>query len=354
MPILKRPGINSNPETQRDIWLIEFDRLKWPASLSATLVTVGLVILVLLLFIATLAMGWLLVDLVSGDQKRAAEATKAAFPILVAAIGLPLLVWRLRILDRQTRISDEKTQIDRETHYTSIFSRSIDQLGQTRELKKSVSTENGIEETSKTVPNIEVRLGGIHSLSRLAEESVRDREKIGNLLRSYIRENSWSDRTGQIADKLTWLRHSIWPWSYNLSTNPNDAEALEDRNTWVSKTDTQIGRAQKWTSDLPETRVDVNEAADALEAHADSAKSETKPTLYECLFVGRHFNRLFLAQTQFRRCTFVRCTFDIKDAKVVAIFNSQLLDCSLTGENSDVRITNSFLNRVRFRQVGSG
>jgi hypothetical protein len=90
---------------------------------------------VALVLIAILAIGWLFADLVSGDQKRASEAVKAALPILAAAIGLPLLIWRLRILDRQTRISEDKTRIDRETHYTSIFSRSIDQLGQTREVK---------------------------------------------------------------------------------------------------------------------------------------------------------------------------------------------------------------------------
>jgi hypothetical protein len=181
---------------QKTEWPIKFDTLRPPTAFSVPVSVIGILIFITCILIAVLALAWLLADLISGDQRRASDAAKTALPLLAGAIGLPLIVWRLLILDRQTRISDEKTQIDRETHYTSIFSRSIDQLGQTRELKTSISTESGLLETTKTVPNIEVRLGGIHSLSRLAEESIRDREKIGNLLRSYIRENSWSDRTG--------------------------------------------------------------------------------------------------------------------------------------------------------------
>jgi hypothetical protein len=191
-------------------WPLNFSFLERPPTAFSVPVSVFAVSLfIALLLIAFLAIVWLLADLLSGEQKRAADATKAALPLLAGAIGLPLIVWRLRILDRQTRISEQKTEIDRETHYTSIFSRSIDQLGQTREVKRTINSDEKSFDTTTTVPNIEVRLGGIHSLVRLAEESTRDQEKIENTLLSYVRENSWSDREGTTATLLASELHPV-------------------------------------------------------------------------------------------------------------------------------------------------
>ena len=327
-----------------------------PSTVSIPVSVFGVIFFTALLIIGFSAVSWLLVDLLSGDQKRAAEATKAALPVLAGVIGLPLIVWRLLILDRQTRISEDKTQIDRETHYTSIFSRSIDQLGQTRELKKNSTTDDGDTiESTQTVPNIEVRLGGIHSLARLAEESSRDREKIENMLRSYIRENSWSDRAGQVTEKLSWPRYS-WSWAYALSFDPSDEDAIEKKRKLLSDIETKIKSVGSWAYLLPETRVDVNEATDALEVQKKQEKQEkqnSKPILYECLFVGRHFNGQFLSQIQFRRCTFVRCIFDVQDQSAT-ISNSHLIECSITGENSRIEIYNSLLGRTGFRKMSGG
>ncbi|WP_407183437.1 hypothetical protein [Bradyrhizobium centrosematis] len=323
------------------------------SKLSVPIAVFGTVFFVALLIIGFLAVAWLLADLLSGDQKRAAEATKAALPVLAGVVGLPLIIWRLLILDRQTRISEDKTQIDRETHYTSIFSRSIDQLGQTRELKRNSTTDDGdTVESTQTVPNVEVRLGGIHSLARLAEESSRDREKIQNMLRSYIRENSWSDRAGHVTEKLSWPRFN-WNWAYTLSFDPRNADALEQKRKWISELDAKIKSVSTWAQPLPETRVDVNEATDALEVQKSQATLTSKPVLYECLFVDRHFNGQFLAKIQFRRCTFVRCNFDAQDQSIT-ISNSFLIGCSITGENSIIDIYNSLLGAIAFRKTSGG
>jgi uncharacterized protein YjbI with pentapeptide repeats len=332
-------------------WPLRFSAFKPPTAISTPISILLLVVFVACIIIAILALGWLLADLLSGDQKRGSEAAKTALPVLAGAVGLPLIIWRLIILDRQTRISEEKTQIDRETHYTSIFSRSIDQLGQTRELKTSISTEEGITESTKTVPNIEVRLGGIHSLARLAEESGRDREKIGNLLRSYVRENSWSDRTGQITEKLSWPHRSVWPWAYELSSDRHDANAIKGKEDWIDKTKAHIQISSKWAAELPETRVDVNESCDALEIQSANLAAKRKPAFYECLFVGRHFNAQFLANYDFKRCVFARCTFNIREIQGVFATDSQFLNCAFTGRNSEIKFSNSRLGNVNFRGI---
>jgi uncharacterized protein YjbI with pentapeptide repeats len=336
-------------DDQRRGWPIKFSTLRPPTTLSTPISVIAVAAFFVCTIIAMLALGWLLADLVSGDQRRASEAARTALPILAGAIGLPLIVWRPLILDRQTRISEEKTQIDRETHYTSIFSRGIDQLGQTREIKRTVQSSKGPIDTTTTVPNIEVRLGGIHSLSRLAEESLRDREKIDNVLRSYIRENSWSDRLGEVTKKPDWKRNPAWNWVYDLDIDPTDAEAREARDKWLLDTNEQIRQLEEWAVEVPETRVDVNESVDVLALRSTEDRSAPKPTFYECLFVGRHFNKSLLSLMNFRRCTFLRCTFDANLQSRFSIDDSNLQNASFTCNDADIKIQRSRLLNTSFR-----
>lgn len=192
-------NLRSKPHT----WPLDFSNLRSPPRwLAIAAATAGLLFVVFLLFLALISIARLAIDLLSDNQQQASEAVKSLLPIAAAVVGLPLIIWRLVILNQQTRISEAKTQIDRETHYTSIFSRGVEQLGQTREVKEISNSGDGTQSISRTAPNIEVRLGGIHSLTRLAEESIRDREKIENVLLSYVRENSWVDRRGISSARL--------------------------------------------------------------------------------------------------------------------------------------------------------
>jgi hypothetical protein len=332
-------------------WPLQLSFLERPPSaFSVPVSVVGISLFVALMFIALLAVGWLLADLMSGEQRRAAEAAKAALPLLAGAVGLPLIIWRLRILDRQTRISEEKTQIDRETHYTSIFSRGIEQLGQTREIKRTVQSAAGSVDTTTTVPNIEVRLGGIHSLARLSEESIRDRDKIGNILRSYVRENSWSDRTGELTSKPNWPRNSPLSWAYTLSSDPSGTAALAAKNAWIKSIEQCTHALHEWGNQIPETRVDVNEAADAIAIQSISDPQLAKPVFYECLFVGRHFSSRLLALVNFRRCTFVRCSFE-SELTTFEIEDSFILDTNFSCMGAQITISNSQLSEIWFSRA---
>src|ERR1700733_794061 len=316
-----------------------------PSKISVPLSVLAISIFVALIIIAVAAIIWLLADLLNGDQKRAAEATKAFLPVLVGLVGLPLIIWRLLILDRQTKISEEKTQIDRETHYTSIFSRSIDQLGQTREVKKTTVDEEGTFDTTTTVPNIEVRLGGIHSLSRLAEESVRDRQKIKKTLLSYVRENSWLDRNGVAATPIAQRRLSAWDWQYAYLSGKITEEAETTLNSWTKDVADYSKRLSAWAAPLPETRVDVNEAIEAIpsEKHGDGSPT----SFYECLFVGNNFKDA-VNSTIFERCTFVRCTFKgISDCRFV---DARLIGCTVTKSN-DLIFTRCTISGLSFDEI---
>jgi hypothetical protein len=322
----------------------------WPVSLSAlksppewfsntVCVLLGLAA-IYLAFLALVAVGRLTLDLLGNDRQAASDAVKSLLPITAAAVGLPLIVWRLVILNHQTRISETKTQIDRETQYTSIFSRSVEQLGQTREIKESREKDGAIETITRTVPNIEVRLGGIHSLARLAEESARDVEKIENTLRSYVRENSWSDRDGITIKPAFRPSLSTFNWAYHYRKGDLGEEANSALQKWVDQSKTASEEQLKWSKPARETRVDVNEAIDVVATAANASRRKSENRFYECLFVGRLFRSEVVAMSLFERCTFVRCRFNVEKSIKLRCAASNLIDCRISGVDSNIQLIN--------------
>jgi uncharacterized protein YjbI with pentapeptide repeats len=304
--------------------------------ISIPIGVLGIIFFVALIVIGFAAVAWLLVDLLSGDQKRAAEATKAALPILAGVIGLPLIIWRLLILDRQTKISEEKTQIDRETQYTSIFSRGIDQLGQTRELKSTANTNGTFETITRTVPNIEVRLGGIHSLIRLAEESRRDRAKIESTLLSYVRENSWLNRDGERSARTVSGEPSYLSITFSYRRGQIREETEKAYETWAAEFNSNADNEITWGNSLPETRVDVNEAIDAACGIDVGNETDRRRLFFESLFVGRQFTSELLKHVRFERCTFINCVFVTNHIQNLTIDNSTLSGCTFDTKTSTI------------------
>lgn len=127
-------------------------------------------------------------------------------------------------------------------------------------------------------------------------------------------------------------------------------EANAEKHKWIEETDAKIKQTSRWANSLPETRVDVNEAADGLETQASKRPLSTKSLLYECLFVRRHFSAKFLANIRFRRFTFVRCTFETDDAREISIINSNIIDCVFTGIPLQLSIHDSLLGNTRFKR----
>ncbi len=87
---------------------------------------------------------------------------------LLAALGIFAAVWRSYALDRQASIM-EQGQI------TERFTRAINQLG--------ALDNNGN-------PVLEIRLGAIYALERIAKESADDHWPIMEVLTAYVRENA--------------------------------------------------------------------------------------------------------------------------------------------------------------------
>ena len=133
--------------------------------------------------------------------------------VIAAWYGVFFLIWRTVLADRQTRSTEMQThsvemqtQINRENHYTDLFTKAVEQLGATR--------PDGL-------PAIEIRIGAIFALERLAKDSERDYGPIIETLAAYIREHCRDpksfDDEGLSGDALKQERQK---WIQSLRENP--------------------------------------------------------------------------------------------------------------------------------------
>ena len=90
------------------------------------------------------------------------------------AIGIGLYyTWR------RVTIAEKDLKVSQEGQITERFTRAVDQLGAIDQLGN---------------PAIEIRLGGIYALERIANESDKDYWPIMEILTAYVRKNSWYAR----------------------------------------------------------------------------------------------------------------------------------------------------------------
>jgi pentapeptide repeat protein len=185
--------------------LVKFDILKTPPTALADLVYViaalfVLAVLILVGFglIASFHLGY---ESLVGSFERRIEAAKVFFPILLALVGGPLLIWRVITAHIQAQATRHQADTGREAHYTSLFTRAVEQLGATREVKETIETDDGAgdkkrETNTKTEANLEVRLGAIYAFDRIARDSERDHWPIMEVLCAYVRNPQNEGRQG--------------------------------------------------------------------------------------------------------------------------------------------------------------
>ncbi|SNS04082.1 pentapeptide repeat-containing protein [Antarctobacter heliothermus] len=108
---------------------------------------------------------------------------------LGALVSAPLALIRVWTTERQTRTSEQG-------HMTDRISKAVEQLGAEKtEVRYTLDKDNTPVQAQRTVPNIEVRIGGLLSLERIAQDSTRydkgrDHVRVMEILCAYVRENA--------------------------------------------------------------------------------------------------------------------------------------------------------------------
>jgi hypothetical protein len=156
--------------------------------------TVGVAAAVVLLGVAVMLLPKLLVpSSVTPAQADALKAQDDLRTVLVQSIGGLLLVGGVVATWRQVTLTRRQLEIMREGQLTERFSRAIEQLGSDK---------------------LDVRLGAIYALERIAVASADERGPILEVLAAYVRG------------------HSPWPpsgWDYGSGTPVDDIEASGQR-----------------------------------------------------------------------------------------------------------------------------
>src|SRR4051794_38038694 len=181
-----------SPARSRGWRVIDTQRFQTPPEWLAGIVyAVALLALLAAVFVAIVLLGRVVIAVGSG----AADDINKLLIGLAGIVGAPFVVWRVIIAANQAAIA-------RESHFTTLFTKAVEQIGATREVKETreVAGESGVklETITKTVPNLEVRLGAIYALERIARDSERDQWPIMEVLCAYVRN---PENTGKPDDR---------------------------------------------------------------------------------------------------------------------------------------------------------
>ncbi|MFG3158938.1 pentapeptide repeat-containing protein [Streptomyces sp. NPDC048232] len=157
----------------------------------------------------------------AGASVAAQDRLKAVNDVrttLLQVVGGLIVLFGAYATWRQLRVSQDGLRATREGYVTDRFSRAVDQLGS---------------------DNLDVRIGGLHALWRIAEQSTRDREAIISIQAAYLRT------------------HLPWPPAGPESPAPdvpiNDIAPLEIRTADAQVALTALGvlcqrREQSWVN----------------------------------------------------------------------------------------------------------
>ncbi|MFI7347455.1 pentapeptide repeat-containing protein [Streptomyces sp. NPDC049936] len=157
----------------------------------------------------------------AGESVAAQDRLKAVNDVrtaLLQVVGGLVVLFGAYATWRQLRVSQDGLRATQEGYVTDRFSRAVDQLGSDK---------------------LDVRIGGLHALWRIAEQSTRDREAIISLQAAYLRT------------------HLPWPPAGPESPAPdvpiNDIAPLETRAADAQVALTALGvlcerREQSWVN----------------------------------------------------------------------------------------------------------
>jgi len=217
---------------------------------------------------------------IDGDAEDKADAIRNyAYTIGALLAGIALLA-AIPFQLIKTWVNERQTDATEQGLITDRFTKAVGQLGEEKTQKRRVRSvryalgdetrevtetadqplvlpsgtsdrENGPWETYEArVPNIEVRLGAIYALERIAEDSERDHIPVMETLCAYVRENAPASGARD-------LNLAEWEPRPDAMT---EAEAALREKELEARFDMDTGNIGEWAHALPDPRADVQAA----------------------------------------------------------------------------------------------
>jgi len=227
----------------------------------------GIILSICILLLFTLAVaaafGVLIKLLRSG-----AEASLGTGALVAALLGAPFVIWG-------TALKHQTVTFQKEGHMTDRISKAVEQLGTEKSIKTHLINsagkkvfykgEDGMPDFSRpaileeTAPNLEVRIGAIMSLERIAQDSTRHdngRDHVGvmEILCAYIRENS---------NATTPKDHGLEEWQ-PLGKDAGDQEQADHERKRTERFGAFNSEISVWAKGLTKPRTDITFALKVL------------------------------------------------------------------------------------------
>jgi uncharacterized protein YjbI with pentapeptide repeats len=197
-------GKNGREEGAAHGW----DLFKWkwlaepPEGLTAAVYGILFILFFLIAISGVVALWQLLAPIWTGALPAPIAGTdpgaelRGRLLVIGALLTTPFLIWRLIVGHWAARAAQAQARIAQETARNTLFTKAIEQLGATREERKTRVTEEingviqGFHDETNTIPNTEIRLGAIYALEKLARDDLEMHWPIMETLCAYIRENA--------------------------------------------------------------------------------------------------------------------------------------------------------------------
>ena len=140
------------------------------------------------------------------DTHQSPSSSLGLGALLVALLGAPLLIWRSIVAQKTVNVTEHGQITDR-------INAAVASLGTEKQVHQPLINEEGIPLYKKdksvkpggrkpiteivTLPNMEVRMGGIYALERIARDKLVFHTQIMEILCVYIWENSPAGKTDE-------------------------------------------------------------------------------------------------------------------------------------------------------------
>jgi hypothetical protein len=205
--------------------LLDFSRLRdTPQSVAAPMTAIFLVFVFSFVVAALVLIPILVTRVFIAATEGTADDVYKTLLGLAGVFGGPIVLWRSYSAHQQAMIA-------KENHYTSLFTKAVELLGTTREVIDTIhdlTTHTGgkREQFTRTEPNLEVRLGAIYALERIARDSERDHWPIMEVLSAYVRNPQNCGRPIHLNEQQLSERDSFRSWLAELPDPRVDIQAV--------------------------------------------------------------------------------------------------------------------------------
>ena len=162
------------------------------------------------------------------DLRHLGTTVALLMGVLAAAATIFFSIIRVWINERTATATEEGLITDR-------ISKAVEGLGAEKTVKR-----DGEESTT---PNLEVRIGAIYALERIAQDSLRDHIQIMEILCAYIRENAPLRETP---------KNPFEDWQAGAADNSEDTEMPKWSEMWT------------WARTLQKPRTDIQVALEVI------------------------------------------------------------------------------------------